>query len=199
MLQTITLIAALVSQNPEAPVRAHGAIFPEGRYVERDAEGAQQCGNDEAARVTIRVRQIEQHDELLPPFHVGRAGLISFNLAASREPQPLYAIREAVTPLDDYEPGNLRIEAARITTAGRYTDSVFEGSTTGGLSVMLKRHDDGDIEIVELWENDRRGVRSAAGPDRVIVAVNAGFSGGGLLTSTNRVLRRFGSCPDLPE
>lgn len=199
MLQTLTLLAALAAQSPDAAGLEHGAVFPEGRYVERDADGALQCANDKAGFITIRVRQVERHDEIIPTFHVGRAGLVSFNLDADPQPQPLYAISDALTPLDDYHPGDTRIEAARITTAGRYTDSVFDGSTTGGLSVMLKQHPDGDIEIIELWENDRRGVRSAALPDRVLVAVNAGFTGGGLLNSDDRVLRRFAACPDLPR
>tara|TARA_R110000868_G_scaffold120773_1_gene320565 strand:+ start:1904 stop:2476 length:573 start_codon:yes stop_codon:yes gene_type:complete len=186
MLQAMTLLAALAAQA--------AAIFPEGRYVERLPSGALDCEAASAAEITIRVRQIERHEELRTDYYTASAGLISFNLDGGRPPY-LYAIREGVTPLGGNFPGNMRIEAARITTAGRYTDSVFEGGTTGGLSAMLTRHDDGDIEIVELWENDQRGVRSAAAPDRIIVAVNAGSTDGGMLASTGRILRQFGACP----
>lgn len=196
MLQAITLLAALVSQGPETASLDRGAIFPEGRYVERSADGALQCENDKAAFISIRVRQVRQLDFLAAAIYEADAGLISLNLDADPELQPLYAIREAESPPPHGQPGDALIGAARITTAGRYADDVFEGSTIGALSLTLRQREDGDIELLELWENDRHGLHSAAAADRVIVT--SGPAGRGVLLSSGRELRRFAPCADRP-
>ncbi len=194
MLHAMTLITALLAQGPAPAALEHGAIFPEGRYVERDADGALQCEDSKAAFVMIRVRQVHRLEFLAAATYEASAGLVSLNLDADPDPQPLYAIREAESPATHGLPGDVLIGAARITTAGRYEDDVFEGSTTGALSLTLRQHEDGDIELLELWENDRRGLHSAAAADRVIIT--SGPAGRGVLISSGRELRRFGPCPD---
>ncbi|WP_233342389.1 hypothetical protein [Maricaulis salignorans] len=189
----MTLIAALLAQGAGPAAPEHGAIFPEGRFVERDDDGALQCEDGDAAFITIRVRQVRRLDFLAAAIYEASAGLVSFNLDADPEPQPLYAIHEAEMPARHGVAGEALIGAARITTAGRYEDDVFDGSTTGALSLTLRQYEDGDIEILELWENDRRGLHSAAAPDRSIVT--AGPAERGVLISTGRVLRQFGPCP----
>ena len=194
MLQAMTLITALLAQGPGPAALEHGAIFPEGRFVERDDDGALQCEDGDAAFITIRVRQVHRLDFLAAAIYEASAGLVSFNLDADPEPQPLYAILEAETPTTHGLPGDVLIGAARITTAGRYEDDVFEGSTIGALSLTLRQRGDGDIAILEMWENDRRGLHSAAAADRSIVT--SGPDDRGVLMSTGRVLRPFGPCPD---
>ena len=199
MLQVFAIATALFSQTPGAADLDHGAIFPEGRYVERNAEGALQCVETGAASITIRVRQVQRLDWLVRMVYQAEAGLVSFNLDGNPEPQPLYAISEAELEITDGLAGDILIGAARITTAGRYADSVFDGGTTGALSLTLRPHEDGDFELTELWENDRRGLHSAAAFDRRIVSDSPSADGSGILAATGRALRRFGSCPDLPQ
>ncbi|WP_417495680.1 hypothetical protein [Maricaulis sp.] len=188
------VLAGLIAAALLAPLD-DGASFPEGRYVERTPGGTLDCTAEHAAFISIRVRELEQDAGGEGIETVGRAGLVSFDLEGKGADRPLYAIRQARFVRNDYYPGDTLIEAGRINVVGHYDNDVFTGGTVGALSLFLRRHGDGDIEIVQLQENDWRGPRSAAAWDHDLVAPGNGPEAGGQLLSAPRALRRFAPCP----